>query len=82
MTQGSKDRITASRLGEVKEGYIYVWGSVAYDDGFGRVCETAFCHRYNIAAGDDAVVMSSDRNNRDYIPHWDGRYHQHGNEAT
>jgi hypothetical protein len=27
--------------------YIFVWGGVRYDDGFGQMRTTTFCHRYN-----------------------------------
>jgi hypothetical protein len=32
-----------------KEGYVYVWGRVEYDDGFGEPRWLIFCHRYNSA---------------------------------
>ena len=28
-------------------GFIYVWGQLRYDDGFGERRFTNYCHRYN-----------------------------------
>jgi hypothetical protein len=36
------------------EGYIFAWGIVRYDDGFGTRRYTRFCHRYAIASHDRA----------------------------
>jgi hypothetical protein len=54
------------------ERWLYVWGRVNYEDGFGEERHTLFCHRYhlgalNISKGIDAHA---------------GRYHQHGNDAN
>ncbi len=32
---------------ESSSKYLYVWGAVFYDDGFGDSRTTKFCHRYN-----------------------------------
>ncbi|KGJ69630.1 hypothetical protein BJA5080_08429 [Bradyrhizobium diazoefficiens SEMIA 5080] len=31
------------------ERFLYVWGLVRYEDGFGTTRTTKFCHRYNCA---------------------------------
>jgi hypothetical protein len=31
----------------LKEGFVYVWGRIEYEDGFGRPRWLIFCHRYN-----------------------------------
>ena len=52
------------------ESFLYVWGEVRYDDGFGadRFCK--FCYRYNMGAA---------RN--DWIKPDTARQHIHGNDA-
>ena len=71
MTQGSIElTIPEGRL-----GYFYVWGEIAYDDGFGNDRKTIFCHRYNLrrlAPGKDGL----DRIRRRY-----GRHHDKGNST-
>jgi hypothetical protein len=62
-----------------QERYIYVWGAVLYDDGFGTRRRTRFCHRYDFRG----FQTGGD-------PYWPGamiravgfvRYHEHGNDA-
>jgi hypothetical protein len=52
-----------------------MWGRVTYDDGFGRLRFTNFCHRYNWEVkdkptGGDALITTEF-----------ARYHDHGNDA-
>jgi hypothetical protein len=56
-------------------GYIYVWGSVHYHDGFQPGRYTDFCHRYNRRRliWQNGVVKIRRRY---------GRHHHHGNDAT
>jgi hypothetical protein len=56
--------------------FIYVWGVVRYDDGFGNERNTVFCHRYNWKSRGMGGVV-------DHTIHEDyARYHEHGNGAT
>lgn len=50
--------------------YIYVWGGVWYDDGFGEQRVTKFCHRYNVASRSPgpSFVIEPEK----------ARYHNHG----
>ncbi len=41
---GGRAVLTAGR------GFIYVWGKVTYEDGFGEPRWLTFCHRYNCAS--------------------------------
>lgn len=59
------------RGGGVKNRWLYVWGRVSYDDGFGRDRHTNFCFRYNLAA------MAKRR-----IAAGSARQHEHGNNAN
>jgi len=55
------------------ENWLYVWGEVRYDDGFGADRYTKFCHRYN---------MRSARPDSGYwIKPKSARYHIYGNDA-
>jgi hypothetical protein len=53
------------------ELFLYVWGSVRYNNGFNRTCTTKFCHRYNWIT----------RDNLSQIDAIDARYHEYGNDA-
>jgi hypothetical protein len=54
--------------------FVYVWGEVRYDDGFGTERFTKFCHRYE---------RRGFREPPPRIDHGQGGavYHQHGNDA-
>ena len=54
-------------------GFIYVWGKVTYEDGFGEHRWVLFCHRYNCA---------SPKNGHNGIDAEYGRYHHHHNDAN
>ena len=77
MIQASETKLTATQENAVKDnrGYIYVWGVVRYDDGFGFTRHTYFCHSY-----DHRSVRS--------VPHGDilngeeARHHEYGNDAN
>jgi hypothetical protein len=58
------------------EGFIYVWGQVCYDDGFGRRRFTKYCHRYN-----RRVLRRLDDGGYG-IPERDARFHEYGNDAN
>jgi hypothetical protein len=56
-------------------GYVYVWGEILYDDGFGKRRRTTFCHRYN-------CIMLHKMDAHGYgINIEDGRYHEYGNST-
>jgi hypothetical protein len=70
--------------------YLYIWGGVIYDDGFGNERQTNFCHRYNavnltmslhqeIVERSGAVRIVDDGYR---IDHWHARFHRYGNDAT
>jgi hypothetical protein len=52
--------------------YIYVWGIIAYDDGFGASRVTKFCHRYNWMMRDSFKSID--------VRH--ARLHEFGNDST
>jgi hypothetical protein len=54
---------------------VYVWGVVRYDDGFGTLRTTEFCHRY------DCSGVEKDGAGRYIVPAKDGRQHEFGNKA-
>jgi len=51
--------------------YLYVWGRVRYQDGFGNPRYTDFCHRYNLGSAGPNGVITFDK----------ARYHEHGNRT-
>ena len=56
--------------------FLYVWGSVHYDNGFKRTCRTKFCHRYRWV-----------NRGRGHVGQYEiaaayARYHQHGNGSN
>jgi hypothetical protein len=53
-----------------KDKWLFVWGLVSYESGFGARSNTYFCHRYNCKAFRDGA-----------IPVDKARYHEHGNKA-
>jgi hypothetical protein len=56
---------------ESSSKYLYVWGAVFYDDGFGGNRTTKFCHRYNgISYSGSSDVIAEN-----------GRLHSYGNDA-
>ena len=46
MPRGSGALESGKAVLNAKKGYIYVWGSVTYEDGFGVNRWLTFCHRY------------------------------------
>lgn len=60
---------------ELTGGYVYVWGIVRYDDGFGEQRFTKFCHRYNTRARQPYP------GERVHIPSSSGRHHGWGNST-
>jgi hypothetical protein len=71
--QGSQDRVPLQNITDrfnSGTGWLYVWGIVRYDDGFGKRRYTRFCHRYNCRAQAVGAIAASG-----------ARYHAHGNYA-
>jgi len=74
-------RISAQRFDRFKRGmgtrdrFLYVWGLIRYEDGFGQMRFTRFCHRYNIAA------LETDPSWGLRIWSTEARHHEHGNDA-
>jgi hypothetical protein len=60
---------------EGKQGHIYVWGAVYYDNGLGEDCWTKFCHRYPRAR------EMRPENGGVSIDKEHARYHEYGNDA-
>jgi len=60
--------------------FLYVWGRVAYTDGFGERRLTEFCHRYNClnARREEGRFYSSGGH---AIPRQTARHHRYGNSA-
>ncbi len=56
--------------------YLYVWGRVEYEDGFGKPRWTNFCHRYNLKRLKPRTVKGQ-RIKSEY-----GRYYERGNQST
>lgn len=65
-----REEFTKWTRGEKDRAWLYVWGRVAYHDGFrpGRYID--FCDRYNVRA---ASTLEIDQEH--------GRYHEHGNRT-
>lgn len=94
MRQGSKDEIAVALLSQ-SNNYVFVWGVVYYDDGYGVPRFTRFCHRYNGASHTHppklGFVRSTDNLTANAImDEWErqpiiepdkARYHEHGNNA-
>jgi hypothetical protein len=70
MTQGT------SQVQLAPEGFIYVWGEVRYDDGFGQQRFTRFCHRYNRRS-----LTKMENRSTHHIAADLARFHEYGNEA-
>jgi hypothetical protein len=62
-------------IGPPSEGFLYVWGKVAYTDGFERTRFATFCHRYN------TVIREIPSGGGYRIRAKHARYHDHGNNA-
>jgi hypothetical protein len=54
--------------------YCFIWGIVEYDDGYGNLRTTSFCHRYNCGHPDFSKTLT--------IPERHARQHEFGNGAT
>ncbi|MBR0875254.1 hypothetical protein JQ633_33180 [Bradyrhizobium tropiciagri] len=48
MTQGApRIKFDQKEFGKYYKVFIYIWGIIIYDDGFGEIRRSRFCHRYN-----------------------------------
>jgi hypothetical protein len=61
------------------EMFLYVWGRVAYTDGFEELRVTEFCHRYNCSIAKREPEETSSVGYA--IPGETARHHLHGNSA-
>ena len=65
--------------------WVYVWGAIHYDDGFGNERHTNFCHRYDARGFSPSVSgMSSEQTQqlgRGGVSIEGAIYHQYGNDA-
>jgi hypothetical protein len=60
-----------------KNYFVFVWGEIRYDDGFGGTRRfTKFCHRYDRRGFDDKRVSPPQISPEGAV------FHQHGNEAN
>jgi hypothetical protein len=59
-----------------EDGFIYVWGRILYDDGFGNERFTNFCHRYN------RRTYRELESGRYGIPIEYAREHEYGNDGN
>ena len=59
-----------------QDGFIYVWGEIRYNDGFGTRRFTKFCHRYNCK-----TFLKLPERNRYGITTEYARYHEYGNDS-
>lgn len=57
--------------GGAKDRWLYVWGRISYEDGFGYDRRTDFCFRYNLAGLRDGK-----------IPAGAARQHEYGNRVA
>jgi hypothetical protein len=60
--------------------YLYIWGAVFFEDGFGKDRTTRFCHRYNTVNLDKAYDKGGVLRGRK-IDASEARFNRHGNEA-
>jgi hypothetical protein len=87
MSQAARIAISRQEFQNFQENglWVYVWGAIHYDDGFGNERHTNFCHRYD-THGFSANVsgLSSQQTlqlGRAAISSESAVYHQHGNDA-
>lgn len=76
-----QDLLAAAGSGEqAREIFIYVWGIVCYQDGFGNNRKTEFCHRYNWVNRGRGVSQQRVGWLYEVTPEY-ARHHEHGNDA-
>ncbi len=82
MVQGSPEIVFDQTITSKKNGwYLYVWGAVFYNDGFGNDRTTRFCHRYN-CQNIGYITMSPGNIVMGYkIEGNFARYNRYGNDA-
>jgi hypothetical protein len=84
MTQGGVIINVGKGPNELKQQidlFLYVWGIVIYDDGFGTVRRTRFCHRYNCVNLDKVYEETRSVSIGRKIESEFARYHRYGNDA-
>ena len=63
------------------EWYIYIWGVVRYDDGFGKVRRTRFCHRYYFRGFVEKLTKEAHRGLSGITADYGVRDHEWGNDG-
>lgn len=90
LVQGCKEEDIVNPMRIFKfggEGYVFVWGTVYYGDGFGDGRRhVKFCHRYNVASFNHSTYKFFIRTKRivetlSVIDADKGRYHDKGNDS-
>ena len=79
MPQGSEDRIPIGDL--CNTNFVFVYGTVSYEDGYGEPRFTNFCHRYPSVSYDRSSDLTemADQTRR-IITSDKARYHNDGND--
>ncbi len=86
MIQGSQEVLPETDLMN-PQNYIFVWGVIYYDNGYGKRCMTRYCHRYNGASHNQKPWLGADVaegqewRRKPYIDANKARYHESGNSA-
>lgn len=82
MVQGSNEELDLKDI--IKwENFVFVFGVIYYDDGFGKTKFTKFCHRYGARTFDRSVDWQKvPTESRPFIKTENARYHTHGNDAS
>jgi hypothetical protein len=87
MTQWGRTAVSRQEFQNFQENnlWVYVWGTVLYDDGFGNERHTNFCHRYDARGFSPSVAGLSSQQalhlGRAAISPEGVVYHQNGNDA-
>jgi len=87
MQQWGRTAISRQEFQNFQENniWVYVWGAIHYDDGFGNERHTNFCHRYDARGFMPSVSGISSQQTlqlgRAAISTAGAVYHQHGNGA-
>jgi hypothetical protein len=87
MRQWGRTAISRQEFQNFQENniWLYVWGAIHYDDGFGNERHTNFCHRYDARGFSPSVSGISSQQTlqlgRAAISTEGAIYHQHGNGA-
>ncbi len=87
MRQGGRAAISRQEFQNFHENsvWVYVWGTIRYDDGFGNERHIDFCHRYDSSGfsprGAGITPQQALQLGRAALSPDGATYHQHGNDA-